>query len=93
LPIATTGDPIPSAEPSPHAIAGASPGVNPDHRQVAVAIGSQDLALALLPVGEVDMHLVAVQVVGVGQDLALLDHDARAAAPSVSNANCRSACC
>ena len=66
-------------------------GVDPDHRQVAVAIGAEDLALGLAAIGEEHMHLVAVEVVCVGEDLAGLDHDAGPAAPSVANANRRSA--
>ncbi|TME30910.1 MAG: hypothetical protein E6I62_08030 [Chloroflexi bacterium] len=64
-------------------------GFNADHREVAIAVDAQHLAIGLAAIQEVDVHLVAVQVVGVGQDLALLEHDPRTAPPSVADAHRR----
>jgi hypothetical protein len=49
----------------------------------------QPMAVCLAPVGEEDPHLVAVQVVRVGQHLPGFDHYARPAAPAVADAHRR----
>ena len=59
--------------------------IGPDHGKVAVSVETDDSVIGLASVREKDADVVAVEVVGVGEDLAVLDHDAGAAAPSVSD--------
>ena len=56
--------------------------VDRDDREVAVGVDAGDGAARGSPVGEGDRDLVAAQVVGVGQDLAVGDDDAGATAVS-----------
>ena len=53
--------------------------VDVDDREIAVAVIAGDRPDEPATVGEGDRHLVAAQVVGVGQDLAGGDHDAGSA--------------
>jgi len=56
-------------------------GVDRDDGEVAVPIDPADLAAGRAAVGEGDRDLVATDVVGVGQNLAVGDDDARPALP------------
>ena len=57
--------------------------------QVAIGVDADDGRIGAASIGEGDGQLVAVQVVGVGQDPVLADHHAGAAAPSVADADHR----
>ncbi len=58
--------------------------VDLDHREVEVLIGGQDLAGLAPAVVERDGRLVAPQVVGVGEDPALSDHEPGTSSPSLA---------
>ena len=65
--------------PSAQVDSGCAGRVDVDDREVAVAIPAGDRAAGPTAVGEGDGDLVAAQVVGIGQDLAVGDDDAGAA--------------
>jgi hypothetical protein len=58
---------------------GGARGVDLHDGEIAVAVDARDRAAGPAAISEGDGHLIAAQVVGVGQDRALGDHDAGAA--------------
>ena len=62
-------------------------GVDPQHGEVAVDVGGGQLALRLAAVGEGHRRRAVAQVVGVGGDEAVGEHDAAAAAAAPADAD------
>jgi hypothetical protein len=59
-----------------------SAGVHRHHSEVEVRVGAGPLAGLTAAVGEHDGHLLAADVVGIGQHVALADHHAGSEAPA-----------
>jgi hypothetical protein len=53
--------------------------VDGDHREVTVRVDARDRAAGSATVGKGDRDLLAAKVVGIGEDLAIGDDDARSA--------------
>ena len=88
LPSATTGVPTPGAS-VPSVERGRALGRGLEDGDVAIGVDAGDGRIGRSAIREGDGHLVAVEVVGVGEDPVLGDHHAGAAAPSVADADDR----